>query len=279
MRQKDFDYWADILKSHFPEHRLVGKLGNEFRPNSQVISTKLRNEWRAWMDRVGRRMIAIRVDMEDWLDRRLPKKQDHGKERRPFHLPQPVKHDPNSVSIFVSFSHFPDDSSLVFKLQDYLHARFAKSRRVVEVPASSKIRYYESAVRIWCDRTVTTGTRWQNELDETQFRLANFILLMVSPDYLASDYCRRQMNGAEAREQAGSTRVIPVILHPVDWQPPAHWEPLPKNAPSVTDCSNQDVAFEEIAEGLLQAIPAEVQREWVDDPFEEGELREGPQGS
>jgi hypothetical protein len=32
MRKKDFDYWVDILKSHFPDHPCVRRLGVTFAP-------------------------------------------------------------------------------------------------------------------------------------------------------------------------------------------------------------------------------------------------------
>jgi hypothetical protein len=44
-------------------------------------------------------------------------------------------------------------------------------------------------------------------------RRADFILLLVSPDFLASDYCYdRQMRRALERHAAGEAQVLPVIL-------------------------------------------------------------------
>ncbi len=43
MRRPEFDYWAGILKEHFPNHPLVSKIGVEFRPNHHMILTRFRN--------------------------------------------------------------------------------------------------------------------------------------------------------------------------------------------------------------------------------------------
>jgi len=267
MRQKVFDYWADILKSNFPDHPIIKGLGKEFRPNSQVFLTKLRNRWWAWKDKARRRIIVIGVDIEDWLHARLPKKPGDRPRGGALKLSQPIARHPNTVNIFVSYSHFPSDSSLVFKLVDYLRKRLGKMRKDVEFEADQKVAAYRHAVEIWCNRRVTTSAVWQDELDESQFQAANFILLMVSPDYLASDYCRRQMHRSEEREQTGSAKVIPIILYPVEWQPPAFLKLLPANGQPVTNWPNRDEAFADIAEGILRTIPEELQKEWVDDPL------------
>ena len=264
MRQKDFDYWADILKSHFPDHPQIGQLGKEFRPNSQVFLTELRNRWLHWKDRARRRVIVIRVDIEDWLAKRLPKKTGGGTVGRALKPMWQKAIEPDSVNIFVSHSHFPNDCDAVFKLADYFYKRFWKDRIVVKLIADQQVEVHTAAVEIWCNRWVTTTDAWQDELDENEFLSANYILLMVSPDYLASDYCRRQMNHAEEREQMGLAKVIPVILRPVEWSLPAFWELLPRNGQPVANWPNREEAFADIAEGVLQAIPAEVSQKWVD---------------
>ena len=66
MKQKDFDYWVNILNTHFPDHPLLNGLGKEFRPNSQVLRTKLNNRWWIWKDKLRRKIIIARVDLEDW---------------------------------------------------------------------------------------------------------------------------------------------------------------------------------------------------------------------
>ena len=45
-------------------------------------------------------------------------------------------------------------------------------------------------------------------------------LLLVSPDFLASDYCvEREMERALERHRSGDARVVPIIVEPCDCLP------------------------------------------------------------
>ena len=51
---------------------------------------------------------------------------------------------------------------------------------------------------------------------------ADVILLLISPDFIASDYCyEREMKRAMERHRKSEARVIPVILRPCDWKGPS----------------------------------------------------------
>jgi hypothetical protein len=197
----------------------------------------------------------------DILDRHFPDR--YGIEESGKATPsRPPSSASDTVEIFVSYSHIPDDSYVVFKLLNYLGRRFNKLTEE-----------HRPAVSISCIRKVSVGAGWQDEVDEKHFLSAKYVLLMITPDYLASDYCRRQMSRAEERERMGLAKVIPVILRQVEWSPPALWELLPSNGLPVTNWPDREEAFADILEGILRAIPAEVQKGWVDpDPPREDEV-------
>jgi hypothetical protein len=65
MRQQEFDYWAAILKTNFPDHPMVEKLEKDFRPNTQVLLTKLRNKSYQWKNHISRKIIFLKVDIEE----------------------------------------------------------------------------------------------------------------------------------------------------------------------------------------------------------------------
>src|SRR5262249_34963914 len=70
----------------------------------------------------------------------------------------------------------------------------------------------------WHDREIQAGSEWKQEIDE-HLNTASLILLLISPDFLASDYCYDiEMQRAMERHRQGSARVIPIILRPCDWQ-------------------------------------------------------------
>src|SRR2546429_9970665 len=69
---------------------------------------------------------------------------------------------------------------------------------------------------LWCDREISAGTEWEKEID-SNLNTAQIILLLVSPDFIASDYCYSiEVKRALERHEHGEAKVIPIILRPVD---------------------------------------------------------------
>ena len=88
---------------------------------------------------------------------------------------------------------------------------------------------------------------------------ADIILLLVSADFIASDYCyETEMQKALARHAKGVAKVVPVILRACDWSgaPFAKLEALPKNAKPVTSWQNQDEAWNDVAQGIRRVAEA-----------------------
>jgi len=82
---------------------------------------------------------------------------------------------------------------------------------------------------------------------------ADIILLLVSPDFIALDYCYQvEMQCALERHRLGEARVTPVLLRPVDWHEAsfAHLQCLPRNDKPVTEWDNLDAAFRDITSGI-----------------------------
>jgi hypothetical protein len=64
----------------------------------------------------------------------------------------------------------------------------------------------------WYDRNISAGNEWEHEID-IHLNTAHIILLLISPDFLASDYCYSiEIRRAMERHIAGEARVIPIIL-------------------------------------------------------------------
>ena len=114
----------------------------------------------------------------------------------------------------------------------------------------------EKLISGWHDREMTAGTKWKGEIDD-RLKAASIILLLVSSDFLASDYCNDvELQCALERNKNGEARVIPVILRPCDWQNSAfsHLQALPKNGKPVTRWSNRDEAWLSVVEGIRDAL-------------------------
>jgi len=108
----------------------------------------------------------------------------------------------------------------------------------------------------WHDRQISAGAEWKDRIDQ-HLESAGVILLLVSSDFLTSDYCYDiEMARAMERHSEGTARVIPVILRTCDWSdaPFGKLQALPKNAKPVKSWADQDDAFTDIVKGIKRAI-------------------------
>lgn len=114
----------------------------------------------------------------------------------------------------------------------------------------------------WHDRRITAGRDWEQEIDK-HLEAAQVVLLLVSADFLASDYCWGvEMKRALERHDAGLARAIPVMIRPVDFfagVPFARLQALPRDAKPITEWLNEDAAWVDVARGIRLAC-TEVQQ-------------------
>src|SRR5947209_3524509 len=116
----------------------------------------------------------------------------------------------------------------------------------------------QGVIDLWHDRNISAGTEWEREIDR-HLNMAQLILLLISPDFMDSDYCYgKEMKRAMERHERGEARVIPVILRDVYWQkaPFGKLQALPTDAKPVTSSRwySPDEAFFDIAEGIRAAV-------------------------
>src|SRR6266571_4330806 len=140
-----------------------------------------------------------------------------------------------AVKIFCCYAH--EDEALLKKLKTQLR------------PLQR-----QGLVDVWYDRDISAGTEWEQEIKE-QLNTAQIILLLVSPDFMDSDYCYGiEMQRAIERHERGEAIVIPIILRPVHWQiPPLNkLQALPTDALPVMSSGwqYQDEAFFNVTEGI-----------------------------
>lgn len=114
----------------------------------------------------------------------------------------------------------------------------------------------QKVISIWHHPQVVPGTDWADTV-QTRLNSASIILLLISPDFLASDQCFGvEMKLALQRQQANEARVIPILLRSVYWEeaPFARLQVLPTNAKAITLWENKDEAFEEVVAGIRRSI-------------------------
>jgi hypothetical protein len=118
----------------------------------------------------------------------------------------------------------------------------------------------QGIIASWHDRQIPAGNEWAGDID-AHLQTAHIILLLVSSDFLASNYCYDiEVRQAMARHEAGEARVIPIILRAVEWHhaPFGKLQALPKDCRPVTSWSNQDEAFMDVARGIRAVAEAMV---------------------
>jgi hypothetical protein len=141
------------------------------------------------------------------------------------------------MEVFFSYAH--EDEALCDKLAKHL-----------------KLLERQGVITAWHDRDITAGEEWKDAIDN-HLESANIILLLVSSDFLASDYCYDiELKRALERHESNQARVIPVILRSVDWHGSTFGKlvALPKDGKAITSWQNEDEAFTDVVKGLRRVI-------------------------
>lgn len=106
--------------------------------------------------------------------------------------------------------------------------------------------------RVWDDYEIEGGQNWEAEIKKRLYG-SDIILLLVSPDSLASEYFYGQeVKVSLERHEKGEAKVVPVILRPCTWSltPLKQLEALPEKGRPVTSWASQDEAYTDIAHNV-----------------------------
>jgi hypothetical protein len=141
------------------------------------------------------------------------------------------------TTLFFSYSHRDEN------LRDELETHLAMLKR-------------SGVIDTWHDRRIIAGSELNTSID---FALndADVVLLLVSPYFLASDYCyEKEMLRAMERHESGDAVVIPVILHPCDWQSAIFGKLMatPTDGKPVSKHTNLHDAFLDITNSIKIAV-------------------------
>ena len=143
----------------------------------------------------------------------------------------------SKLNLFISYSHEDED------LKNMLDKHLSMLKRL-------------DKIKVWNDRKLIPGQEWDDEI-KNELANAHIILLLISADFNNSEYIwEKELVAAMKRHQEGSARVVPIILRKCEWQqmPYAKLQALPKGAKPVTEFSQRDDAFTDIAAGLRTVV-------------------------
>jgi F0F1-type ATP synthase assembly protein I len=104
------------------------------------------------------------------------------------------------------------------------------------------------------------GSEREQEITD-QIDQANMILLLLSPDLLASNDLYKEVRRALQRQQSGAAVVLPILLRPVELTGTAfsHLQMLPTNRQPVSTWDDKDEAFQHIVQEIRKRIAS---RQW-----------------
>lgn len=139
--------------------------------------------------------------------------------------------------IFISYSHKDEGHREDF--ED--HLAMLKRRGIVDV---------------WHDRKITPGEDWKGEIDRS-LEDAEIVILLISPSFLASEYCYDvELKRAIERKAEGSVEIISILVRPCDWFECefSKYQAVPKDAKPITTWDDADSAWLDVVKGLRRHI-------------------------
>lgn len=141
------------------------------------------------------------------------------------------------IKIFISYAR--EDKSY----RDKLEAHLAPLKRL-------------GWISVWSDREIKGGDDWERELD-SHLDTADIILLLISSDFMASDYAYGvEMRRALERYSRDEVVIIPIIIRSVSWQgaPFGKLQALPTNEKPISTWRNHDEAFLDVVQSIQRVV-------------------------
>ncbi len=139
------------------------------------------------------------------------------------------------VKLFFSYSHKDE------QLRNELETHLALLKR-------------QGVISSWHDRRITAGSAF-DQIINSELESSQIILLLISANFLASDYCyEKELSRALEKHKNESAVVIPVILHPCDWHsaPFGQLRATPTDGKPVSTYANQHEAFSIIVKDVRE---------------------------
>lgn len=123
----------------------------------------------------------------------------------------------------------------------------------------------------WHDRRIQPGQEIQAEIDR-HLHESDVIILLISPDFLASTECQKETNKSMDLHDRRQARVVPIIVRPCAWKDHSSKVSallaLPEDGKPVSEWSSRDKAFVNVYEGIREiakTIPFSLQKNFKDE--------------
>jgi hypothetical protein len=143
--------------------------------------------------------------------------------------------NPPPPVVTLMYCYAPQDKNLRDELDKHL-ALLRRSNRLTD----------------WYDGNISPGMERDEEIKQ-HLKTAQIILLLISPDFIASNYSYdKEMMVAIRRHNAGKARVIPVILRYAHWEgaPFSKLQMLPQDGRPIKDRPDREKTLPRLLEKL-----------------------------
>jgi hypothetical protein len=176
----------------------------------------------------------VRISAPDPSDR-------HGRfQSEDVHRPRSPRYPPYAHPINVLYVYASADEELRRQIEAHL-SPLHKSRLICE--------WDHGKLLAGTEREVETRRRWEE---------AQVILLLISSDFIASSNYGTLVKRAMERYDAGTARVVPIILRPVDWRGEAFAKlqvlPDKDDHRPITIWSDRDEALLNVVQGIRRVV-------------------------
>jgi hypothetical protein len=141
------------------------------------------------------------------------------------------------VNAFISYSH-ADEKAL-----ERLHKHLAMLRR-------------DNVISAWYDHAILPGAHLGNTI-MAELAKSEVFLALLSPDYLASNYCyEKEFEHALGLAKTQKVRIVPIILEPCDWlsSPFKDFMALPKDGKPIAEWTNVNNAYLDVVNGIRRLV-------------------------
>lgn len=104
----------------------------------------------------------------------------------------------------------------------------------------------------WTDKEIHAGESLDNVISDA-LTSSEIFLALVSPDYIASNYCfEKEFQTAQKMQDEERLMIVPIIVEPCDWQqtPFGQLKALPKDGKAVSEWTNPNNAFLNVIDEL-----------------------------
>jgi hypothetical protein len=135
-----------------------------------------------------------------------------------------------------------------------------------ELAGHLKILERRGLIQVWHDRKIVAGQDWAAVIEDQLEDQAELVLLLVSKDFLESDYIFGvELKRAMARRAAQACEVVPIIVRAINIEPEDAEDPnfsfmklqaLPTDLKAVESWPNRDEAWTNVAKGLRATVKA-----------------------